>query len=81
MLALASHLGPRLVKRGRGGVVFMGSLLAFHGTPLAANYAAIKAYVQTLEEGLQVKWAPHGHHQVMKGMTAHQDRTTGRRSG
>jgi uncharacterized protein len=60
VLALASHLGPRLVKRGRGGVVFMSSLLAFHGTPRAANYAATKAYIQTLAEGLRVEWAPLG---------------------
>ena len=60
VLALASHLGPRLVARGRGGVVFMSSLLAFHGTPRAANYAATKAYVQTLAEGLRVEWAAHG---------------------
>jgi short-subunit dehydrogenase len=60
VLALAWHLGPRLVKRGRGGVVFMSSLLAFHGTPRAANYAATKAYIQTLAEGLRVEWAPQG---------------------
>jgi len=60
VLALSWHLGQRLVKRGRGGVVFMSSLLAFHGTAHAANYAATKAYVQTLAEGLRVEWAPHG---------------------
>lgn len=60
VLALASHLGPRLVERGRGGVVFMSSLLAFHGTPRAANYAATKAFIQTLAEGLRVEWAPLG---------------------
>ena len=60
VLTLASLFGPRLVKRGRGGVVFMSSLLAFYGTPRAANYAATKAYVQTLAEGLRVEWAPHG---------------------
>ena len=60
VLALASYLGPRLIKRGRGGVVFMSSLLAFHGTPRAANYAATKAYIQTLAEGLRVEWAPLG---------------------
>ena len=60
VLALASHLGPRLVKRGRGGVVFMSSLLAFHGTPRAANYVATKAYIQTLAEGLRVEWAALG---------------------
>jgi short-subunit dehydrogenase len=58
--ALAWHMGPRLVKRGRGGVVFLSSLLAFHGTAHAANYAATKAYVQALAEGLRVEWAAHG---------------------
>jgi short-subunit dehydrogenase len=58
--ALAWHIGPRLVKRGRGGVVFLSSLLAFHGTAHAANYAATKAYIQTLAEGLRIEWAAQG---------------------
>lgn len=60
VLAQAWHFGPRLARRGRGGVVFMSSLLAFFGTPRAANYAATKAYVQSLAEGLRVEWAPAG---------------------
>jgi short-subunit dehydrogenase len=60
VLAQAWHFGRRFAKRGRGGVVFMSSLLAFHGTPRAAHYAATKAYVQTLAEGLRVEWAPRG---------------------
>lgn len=60
VLAMAWHYGCRFMQRGRGGVVFMSSLLAFQGTPHAANYAATKAYVQTLAEGLRVEWAPHG---------------------
>lgn len=60
VLAQAWHFGSRFAKRGRGGVVFMSSLLAFHGTPRAAHYAATKAYVQTLAEGLRVEWAPLG---------------------
>lgn len=60
VLALAWHFGRRFARRGRGGVVFMSSLLAFQGTPQAANYAATKAYVQTLAEGLRVEWAPQG---------------------
>jgi short-subunit dehydrogenase len=58
--ALAWHIGPRLVQRGRGGVVFLSSLLAFHGTAYAANYAATKAYIQTLAEGLRAEWAGQG---------------------
>ena len=39
----------------RGGVVFMSSLLAFHGTPRAANYSATKAHIQMLAEWLRVE--------------------------
>lgn len=60
VMAQAWHFGQRFARRGRGGVVFMSSLLAFHGTPRAAHYAATKAYVQTLAEGLRVEWAPLG---------------------
>ncbi len=58
--ALAWHIGPRLMERGRGGVVFLSSLVAFHGTAHAAHYAATKAYVQTLAEGLRAEWAAQG---------------------
>ena len=64
VMAQAWHFGARFAKRGRGGVVFMSSLLAFHGTPRAAHYAATKAYVQTLAEGLRVEWAPLGVHVI-----------------
>jgi short-subunit dehydrogenase len=60
VLAQAWHFGSRFAKRGRGGVVFMSSLLAFHGTPRAAHYAATKAYLQTLAEGLRAEWAALG---------------------
>jgi short-subunit dehydrogenase len=53
-------ISPRLVQRGRGGIVLMSSLLAFQGVPRAANYAATKAYIQTLAEGLRWELAPHG---------------------
>ena len=60
VLSQAWHFGSRFVQRRRGGVVFLSSLLAFHGTPRAANYAATKAYIQTLAEGLRAEWAPFG---------------------
>ena len=34
--------------------------MAFQGVPRAANYAATKAYVQTLAEGLGIELAPYG---------------------
>ncbi|MCP9850166.1 SDR family oxidoreductase [Cyanobium sp. Morenito 9A2] len=58
--ALAHGFGSRLARRGRGGLVLLSSQLAFQGTPLAANYAATKAYVQTLAEGLAIELAPQG---------------------
>lgn len=60
LLACTWHFARRLSARGSGGLVLMSSLLAFHGVPRAANYAATKAYVQTLAEGLRVELAMHG---------------------
>ena len=59
-LACTWHFARRFTERGRGGLVLMSSLLAFHGVPRAANYAATQAYVQTLAEGLRVELAPFG---------------------
>jgi short-subunit dehydrogenase len=53
------RFGQRFRARGRGGVVLMSSLLAFQGTPGSANYAATKAYVQSLGEALRVEWSAH----------------------
>jgi uncharacterized protein len=50
----------RFVARGRGALVLMSSLVAFQGVPRAANYAATKAYVQTLAEGLSVELKSKG---------------------
>lgn len=58
--ALCHHFGRRLAERRRGGLVLMSSLLAFQGVPRAANYAATKAYVQSLAEGLHVELGPLG---------------------
>jgi len=60
VLQLAHGFGRRLVARGRGALVLLSSLVAFQGAPFAANYAATKAYVQTLAEGLQAELRPHG---------------------
>jgi short-subunit dehydrogenase len=58
--ALAHHFGGRFARQGRGGLILMSSLVAFQGTPRSANYAASKAYVQSLAEALRVELAPHG---------------------
>jgi uncharacterized protein len=58
--ALSHHFGQRFVDRGRGGLVLLSSLLAFQGVPRASTYAATKAYVQTLAEGLRRELAERG---------------------
>ncbi len=59
-LELVQRFEPRLVPRGRGGVVLLASVIAFTGVPWSAHYAATKAYVMSLGEGLQVEWATQG---------------------
>jgi short-subunit dehydrogenase len=60
LMALCRHIAPRLVARGRGGLVLFSSVVAFQGVPGSALYAATKAFVQTLAEGLHAELAPLG---------------------
>ncbi len=60
LTATSWTLGQRLVARGRGGLVLLSSLVAFQGVARSAHYAATKAFVQTLAEGLQQEWASSG---------------------
>lgn len=53
-LVLTRRLLPKMRARGRGAVVFTGSLAAKQPMPLHATYAATKAFVELLGEGL---WA------------------------
>lgn len=60
VLAQCGWLAPRLAARGRGGLVLLSSIVAFQGCPGSAHYAATKAWVQTLAEGLRAELAPAG---------------------
>lgn len=60
LLSLTHHFSQQFAAQKRGGIIVMSSMVAFQGTPYAANYAATKAYVQTLAEGLAVELRPHG---------------------
>lgn len=60
VLAHTHEFGRRFAERGRGGMVLLGSVVAFQGVPRAASYAATKAYIQTLAEALRVELKPHG---------------------
>lgn len=59
VLNMAHGFGNRLKKRG-GGFIFVSSILAFQGAAHAAHYAATKAWVQSLAEGLALEWKPLG---------------------
>jgi len=51
-LLLVHRVLPRLVARGRGGVVLLSSLSAMRGSALVASYAATKAWNLILAESL-----------------------------
>lgn len=57
--ALAHYYGRRFADQGRGGIIMLSSIVAFQGTPGAANYSASKAYVQNLGEGLWHELKPY----------------------
>lgn len=52
------RMGLKFKSRGRGGVILLSSIVATQGVARSAHYAATKAYIQTLGEGLQHEW--HG---------------------
>lgn len=57
----ACHVfAPRLAARGSGELVLVGSVVGFQGVPGQATYAATKAFVQSLAEGLAPELRPHG---------------------
>lgn len=49
-----------MVARGRGGIIFLSSMASFQGTALTAHYAASKAYLRVLAEGLWAELRPRG---------------------
>ncbi len=62
LLTLTYHYGKRFASQKRGGIILMSSMVAFQGVPYSANYAATKAYVQSLAEGLARELKPAGVH-------------------
>ncbi|MEM7379595.1 MAG: SDR family NAD(P)-dependent oxidoreductase [Bacteroidota bacterium] len=60
-LAMLTHYFSRsFAERGKGGIILLSSIVGFQGVPNAANYAASKAYVQSLGEGLYHELKPYG---------------------
>ena len=52
LMQVAHTFGRRMSERDRAGLILLSSIVAFQGAPYAANYAATKAYVQSLAEGI-----------------------------
>lgn len=60
LLALTHYFSNRFVEQKRGGIILLSSMVAFQGVPYSANYAATKAYVQSLAEALAIELRPFG---------------------
>ena len=52
--------GPAMRARGRGGIILVGSLLAYAGGGGMSVYAAAKSFSHTLAKGLWYEMRPHG---------------------
>jgi short-subunit dehydrogenase len=59
-MQLAHFFGQKMAGRGKGGIIFVSSTLGYGGVPYFANYAATKAYVLTLGEGLYYELKANG---------------------
>jgi uncharacterized protein len=57
---LVHHMGRKFKTKGAGGVILLSSIVATQGVARSAHYAATKAYIHTLGEGLQQEWEGHG---------------------
>ncbi len=57
---IAQAFAPRLIERGKGGILITGSVEGFLGFPWSAAYAATKAFVHSLGEALWAELKPHG---------------------
>lgn len=60
LLEQSWHFGRRFAARGRGALILVSSIFAFQGVPRSTHYAATKAYVQSLAEGLHAELTPLG---------------------
>ena len=59
-MQLAHQFGQKMSQRKRGGILLVSSISGYMGTPYMSNYAATKAYLLTLGEGLNVELKPSG---------------------
>lgn len=62
VLSLTHYFARVFKNQGRGGIIFLSSVVAFQGVPFAAHYAATKAYIQSFAEAIAVELKPHNVH-------------------
>jgi short-subunit dehydrogenase len=56
---LVHHFGRAMCRRGRGGMILMGSIAGASGSPGFALYGASKAFTHNLSEALWFEFAQH----------------------
>ena len=56
---LTHHFAPLMIKRNKGAIIFLGSVVAFQPTPFMATYAATKAFNLLLGEALWYELKQH----------------------
>ncbi|NSW75911.1 MAG: SDR family oxidoreductase [Candidatus Atribacteria bacterium] len=59
---LSFHAGKRMIEKGQGGIINIGSLAGFFPLSNFAVYAATKAYVYSLSLALWAEWRKHNVH-------------------
>jgi short-subunit dehydrogenase len=59
-LSLSHHFGTKMVARGRGGIVIIGSIAGQAGGIGIVTYCASKAFAQVFAEGLWAELKPLG---------------------
>lgn len=57
---LVAALVPGMLRRGRGSIVNVTSMVAFKGVPGASSYSASKAAVESLTRTWATEFGPHG---------------------
>jgi len=62
--ALVHHFGRAMRERKRGGVILMGSIAGFSGSPGFAFYASSKAFTHNLAEGLWYEFKRNNVHVI-----------------
>lgn len=58
-MRLAHYYGGLMRQRGRGGIIFVSSIVGFGGTPYLATYSATKAYLLNFGESLHYELKKH----------------------